>query len=106
MIQYSCKKLWGGRVSVRDCVVKYAEKTGQVIQIEFEGQFMRVNKDTPYTTDERHHIALRTDKYIKKGLTYKLLDYVWNPELKKQEEFTTDGRAKLLEAWKKIQKII
>lgn len=102
MIDYHCAKLWGGRVSVRDCVVKYAKKTGQAIQVEYDGQVMKINSTTPYTCDMRHHIAQMTDKYIKQGQTYLLFDYTWTPVVESENEWTDEGKSKMFEAMKKL----
>jgi len=104
MIFYHCHKLYGGRVSVRDYLVKYARKTRQVIEIYYEGNKMRVNGNTQYECDGRNHLAKRTDKYIKRGETYQLYDYVWNPVVTEPEDMSLDGRMSLLKAWKNMKK--
>ncbi len=64
---------------------------------------MIVNKTVPYTCDNLPFIAQRTDQYIKKGGIYRLYDFLWQPFVI-NDEWSNDGRAKMLEAWKKLKK--
>jgi len=105
MIYYTCKKLFGGNVSVRDYVVKFAKKTGQIIELtlEINGQKMRINGDTPYRCDRQTFYTKRADSYIKKDKPYQLWDYTWSPQTIEPEDINMDGRMAMLKAWKELQ---
>jgi len=102
MMKYKSLKLWQGKISVRSFIVEFAKKTGQSIEVEYNKQKMIVNSKTPYTCDQMPHLAQRSDMYIKKGDTYHLYDFEWKPIIK-IDEWTGDGRLKMLDAWKKLQ---
>lgn len=102
MISFKSKKLWGGKVSVRSCIVEFAKKTGQVIEVTHNGLKMKINSASSYTCDNVPHIAQRTDKYIKAGKVYQLFDYEWKP-IVENDEWTSSGKESLLSAWKKLK---
>ena len=102
MIKYKCKKLWGGKVSVRSCVVDYARRTGQSIEVEFNGQKMVINNKSAYEVTAPPQTAQRTDRYMKKGESYQLYDFLWQPKIE-INDWTNEGRSKLLSAWNKIK---
>lgn len=102
---YKAKKLWGGRVSIRSSVLKYAKRTHRKVKIIYDGQYMYVDANTPYETTAPPQIAQRTDKYMRKGEAYELFDYVWSPVVEKNVvDYTSEGLSKLAEAWANFKK--
>jgi len=93
MIVYRAKKMFGGRVSIRDCVVKHAKRMKENIKLVYKDKYMIVKPKTKYVCDERLHRAERSDQYIKKGQYYKLYDYVFASygSVKKDPVTTADG---------------
>ena len=102
---FKARKLWGGYVSVPDCIVKYAVRTRRKLRVEFEGQYMMIDKNSKYEVTAPNQTAHRTDKYIKKGATYQLYDYFWLPvDEVRPTDWTTKGLEKLSQAWKNLNK--
>jgi hypothetical protein len=100
MITYHCKKMYGGKLSIRSPIVEYCIKMKEQLTIEFEGKKMIVKNLKDYTCDERPQIAQRSDKYMKRGDIYRLYDYTFIPEEDKPLDFTKDGMTKMYEAMK------
>lgn len=100
---YQCKKLWGGRVSVRSYIVDYCKKMKEPLIVTFENKRMKIRNFRSFYCDGRTYTAEMTDKYIKKGETYKLYDFQWNPEVKHEEYYTMEGMSKMVKCWKKIK---
>lgn len=103
---FYARKLYNGRVSVQSSVVDYARRLGRKLIVDYEGQRMLVSNLEDYTCDNQSFLARHTDKYIKTGNMYKLYDYVWSPVEQKREEpeISMEGRMKMLQAWKDMQK--
>lgn len=101
---YKAKKLWTGRVSVRDYIVAYCKKMNEPLTIMYQDRHMRVRDLADFYCDQRHHIAQRSDKFIRKGQTYMLYDYLWDPSDPVEVEYTEDGRKAMLTAWKALKK--
>ena len=111
MIKYDCEKIYGGRVSVRNYMVKLAKRTHQKLLLtlvnknhsfippDMVGQQMTIDEKTPYTCDERTFNASYPDIGIKKGEAYQLWDYWWETNYKEPpQDYTGEGLSKLHEA--------
>lgn len=103
---YKCKKMFTGRTSVRDYLVKYCRKMKEELIIEFEGKQMKVRDLDKYYCDNIPHHAQHSDKFIKKGDVYYLWDYLFEPniEINPAENWEMDGLKKMLLAWKNLKK--
>jgi hypothetical protein len=100
------KKMYGGRTSVRDYLVKYCKKMREPLIIDFENKQMRVKDLNKYYCDQIPHHAQLTDKYIRKGEVYYLWDYLFEPNIEATPptEYTETGLKGLLQAWKNLKK--
>ena len=105
-MNYTARKMWQGKVSVRSFIVEYCIKMKEPLTIEYEGKLMKVRNLKDYTCDERPQIAQRSDKYIKKGEIYRLYDYEFIPQedVNPASDWEMEGLKKMLLAWKNLKK--
>ena len=75
------KKLWHGRISLRDYVVEKQIKNNEPIKVLLNDEEMILSVRE---LEKRDSITKVQSKY--NGLTYKLYDYVWSPKDKRQGE--------------------
>jgi hypothetical protein len=102
---FSSRKLYNGYVSVPSCILDYVKRNHKSLRVEYGDHYMIVTPKTPFEITAPPQKAQRTDRYIKKGEYYNLLDFQWLPlETVKPIEYTNDGRLKMLEAWKNLRK--
>jgi hypothetical protein len=81
MRKYDVKKLWNGRVSLRDYIVEDQIKKQKSIMVRYEDDIMILS---PMDLEKRDSMTECTSKY--NGQKYKLYDYVWKPAVKNQRE--------------------
>jgi hypothetical protein len=105
-MNYTCKKQWEGKVSVRSYIVEYCKKMKEPLILEFAGKKMKVKDLKDYTCDKHPFIAQRSDNFIKKGSVYNLYDYNFIPQedVKPAEDWKMEGLKKALLAWKNSKK--
>ena len=100
-MNYTCKKMYGGRVSVRDYMVKYCKKMREPLIISYGGKQMKVKDLNKYYCDNIGHYAQLTDKYIRKGQVYYLYDFEFSPNIEEvSKDYNEEGLKGLLNAWK------
>jgi|TARA_R100000388_G_scaffold94418_1_gene81561 hypothetical protein len=78
---FRVKKLWHGRISLRDYVVEKQIKNNEPIKVLLNDEEMILSVRE---LEKRDSITKVQSKY--NGLTYKLYDYVWSPKDKRQGE--------------------
>src|SRR3990167_11275435 len=100
MIIYQVKKIFGGKISIRSHVVRFAKRTRQPIVVKFNRQKMTIDYYSlgNYTTDNNEYTAKRTDQYASIGEKYKLYDYIWRPD-SEHIGWTQEGLYKVSEIW-------
>jgi hypothetical protein len=81
MKKYDVKKLWNGRVSLRDYIVEDQIKKQKSIMVRYEDDIMILS---PMELEKRDSMTECISKY--NGQKYKLYDYVWKPKDNKQGE--------------------
>tara|TARA_Y100000310_G_scaffold287414_1_gene312298 strand:+ start:276 stop:536 length:261 start_codon:yes stop_codon:yes gene_type:complete len=82
MVKYPVKKLFRGYVSIRDYVVSKAIRTGQSIEVEYEGEKMVLKKEN--LTDPEMFTKREFQSQYGTGC-YELYDFKWNPVDDRQE---------------------
>ena len=81
MKKYDVKKLWNGRVSLRDYIVEEQIKKNKSIIVRYQDDTMILS---PLQLEKRDSMTECISKF--NGQKYKLYDYVWKPVDKSQRE--------------------
>ncbi len=81
MKKYDVKKLWNGRVSLRDYIVEEQIKKNKSIIVRYQDDTMILS---PLQLEKRDSMTECISKF--NGQKYKLYDYVWKPADKNQRE--------------------
>ena len=81
MRKVEVKKLWNGRVSLRDYVVDAAIAKPESIMVRYGDDIMILS---PMQLEKKFSMTECVSKY--NGKKYKLYDYVWTPAAKNQRE--------------------
>lgn len=81
MRKVEVKKLWNGRVSLRDYIVDAAIAKPESIMVRYGDDMMILS---PMQLEKKFSMTECISKYD--GKPYKLYDYVWKPADKKQRE--------------------
>ena len=81
MKKYDVKKLWNGRVSLRDYIVEEQIRKKKSIIVRYQDDTMILS---PLQLEKRDSMTECTSKF--NGQKYKLYDYVWKPADKNQRE--------------------
>jgi len=81
MKKVEVKKLWNGRVSLRDYIVDDALSKQQGIRVKYKDEMMMLS---PGQLEKKFSMTECVSRY--NGKKYKLYDYVWNPVDKNQRE--------------------
>jgi hypothetical protein len=79
MKKVEVKKLWNGRISLRDYVVDAALEKPESIMVRYKDDIMILS---PMQLEKKFSITECTSKYD--GKKYKLYDYDWKPADKNQ----------------------
>ena len=79
MKKVEVKKLWNGRVSLRDYIVDDALSKQQGIRVKYKDEMMMLS---PGQLEKKFSMTECTSKYD--GKKYKLYDYDWKPADKNQ----------------------
>ncbi len=81
MKKYDVKKLWNGRVSLRDYIVEEQIRKKKSIIVRYQDDTMILS---PLQLEKRDSMTECISKF--NGQKYKLYDYVWKPVDKSQRE--------------------
>ena len=81
MRKYDVKKLWNGRVSLRDYIVEEQIKKKKSIMVRYEDDIMILS---PMELEKRDSMTECTSRF--NGQKYKLYDYVWKPAKEDKQE--------------------
>ncbi len=81
MKKYDVKKLWNGRVSLRDYIVEEQIRKKKSIIVRYQDDTMILS---PLQLEKRDSMTECISKF--NGQKYKLYDYVWKPADKNQRE--------------------
>ena len=82
MIKYPVKKMFRGYVSIRDYVVSKAIRSGQSIEVNYEGEKMILKRENLTNPEMFTKRAFRSQ--YGKG-SYELYDFKWNSTDERQE---------------------
>ena len=104
--KYTAKKIYNGYVSVRSPVIEYCIKNKRDLLIVYKSESMLVNhlNLNKFISDNVWYVAKRSDKYMKKGVSYFLYDYPWIPKSISKKpptvtiSMTVDGAEMMLKA--------
>jgi len=99
-MNYTCKKQFAGKVSVRSYIVEYCQKMKEPLTLLFDGKSMKIKNLKSYTCDNIPFVAQMSDKYIKKGAIYRLYDYEFSPDPEIVQDYTDLGLKRKFEAMK------